>query len=64
LADESDALAFFQHLSKSHQNYFLKCIESAKAPETKANRIAKTIAGLLMQMDFGEMMRYFKSKNE
>lgn len=64
LEDEPAASAFFQQLSKSHQNYFSKWIESAKTPETKANRIAKTIRGLAMQMDFGEMMRYFKSRNE
>ena len=64
LADEPTAVAFFQSLPKSHQNYFSKWIESAKTPETKANRIAKTIRGLVLQMDFGETMRYFKSRNE
>jgi hypothetical protein len=64
LADEPTALAFFQSLSKSHQNYFSKWIESAKTPETKANRIIKTIKGLAMQMDYGEMIRYFKARNE
>jgi hypothetical protein len=63
LEDEPEALTFFQELSKSHQNYFSKWIESAKTPETKANRIVKSVQGLARQMDYGAMMRYFKNKN-
>jgi hypothetical protein len=60
LADEPEALAFFQQLTKGHQNYFSKWIESAKTPETKAKRIGRTIQGLAMKMDYGQMIRYFK----
>lgn len=61
LEDESKALAFFEQLPKGHQNYYTRWIESARTPETKANRITKAIRGLTMGMGFGEMIRYFKS---
>jgi uncharacterized protein YdeI (YjbR/CyaY-like superfamily) len=62
LEDEPKALAFFQQLSRGHQNYFSKWIESAKTPQTKAARIVKTVRGLSMSLDYGEMIRYFKEK--
>ena len=62
LADEPAALEFFNSLPKSHQNYFSNWIESAKTTETRIKRIAQTIRGLAMKMNYGEMMRYFKSK--
>ncbi len=58
---EPKALEFFEQLSKGHQNYFFNWIESAKTPETKANRLAKAVRGLAMGMGYGEMIRYFKS---
>ena len=64
LTDDPTALAFFQKLPKSHQNYFSKWVEGAKTLETKANRIAKTIRGLAMEMNYGETIRYFKAKKE
>lgn len=61
LKDEKEAKAFFDKLSKSHQNYFSKWIESAKTPETKAKRIAQSINGFKMKMGYPEMMRYYKA---
>ena len=61
LADDPKALAKFESLPKSHQNYYSKWIESAKTIETKSRRIAMTVKGLAMNMDYGEMMRYYKS---
>jgi len=57
LADEPDAKTFFDTLTKGHQNYFLKWIESAKTPETKAKRIAQSVTGLLRKQDYGTMIR-------
>lgn len=62
LHDEPQALAFFNQLSKSHQNYFSNWIESAKTIDTKSSRIAKSIQGLSMGMNYGEMYRYFKAR--
>ena len=62
LEDDPDALKHFNTLSKSHQNYFSKWIEDAKTAETKADRIAKTLRGLAMGLDYGGMIRYFKNK--
>lgn len=43
LRDEPDALKFFNKLSDSEKNYYIKWIYSAKKEETKVDRIAKTI---------------------
>ncbi|MDJ1481429.1 YdeI/OmpD-associated family protein [Cytophagaceae bacterium YF14B1] len=63
LEDEPKALDFFNQLTRGHQNYFYNWIESAKTPQTKADRIAKSIKGLAMGMGYGEMIRYFKNQN-
>ncbi len=61
LADEPDALAFFNTLTKGHRNYFMKWIESAKTPATKAKRIAMAVTGLARKMDYGAMIRANKN---
>jgi Domain of unknown function (DUF1905)/Bacteriocin-protection, YdeI or OmpD-Associated len=61
LADEPEALAFFNRLTKGHQNYFTKWIESAKTDTTKAKRITQAINGLSRKQDFGQMLRALKS---
>lgn len=62
LSEEKDAQAFFAKLPRSHQNYFSKWIESAKTDETKAKRIAQSINGFKLKMNYPEMIRYYKSK--
>src|ERR1700752_427742 len=59
LEDDAKAKAFFFKLSKSHQNYYSKWIESAKTDTTKAKRIAMSINGFNKGMDYGEMMRAY-----
>lgn len=54
---EPEALAFFNNLPKSHQNYFIKWIESAKTEPTKTKRIAQTVTALCNRLGFGEMIR-------
>ena len=61
LEDEPKALEMFLKLPKGHQNYYAKWIESAKSIETKTKRIAMTVNGLALGMDYGEMMRYYKN---
>ena len=57
LADEPKALKFFNSLSKSHQTYFSKWIDSAKTDATRAKRIAESVNGLAQGKDFGRMLR-------
>jgi hypothetical protein len=61
LSDDPKAKVFFDKLPKSHQNYFSKWIESAKTDETKAKRIAQSINGFKMGMNYPEMIRYYKA---
>ncbi|MFN3380771.1 MAG: YdeI/OmpD-associated family protein [Runella zeae] len=60
LEDEPQALAFFNKLPVSHQNYYSKWIESAKTIETKTKRISMMIKGMSMGLNFGETIRYFR----
>ncbi|WP_373511938.1 DUF1905 domain-containing protein [Persicitalea sp.] len=62
LTDAPAASEFFNSLSKSHQNYFSKWIESAKTTETKVKRITQAVRGLAMGLGYGETIRYFKAK--
>lgn len=64
LADEPKALAHFNTLAKSHQNYFSKWIDSAKTTETKANRIARAVNALAKGMGYPEMLRAEKANRE
>lgn len=61
LADEPEALQFFNSLTGSHQRYFSKWIESAKTEDTKAKRIAQSINAFLKKQGFPEMMRANKA---
>ncbi|MBO0939750.1 DUF1905 domain-containing protein [Fibrella sp. HMF5335] len=61
LEDEPDALATFNRLPPSHRNYYFKWIESAKTPETKAKRIARTLTAMTLNLSYGEMMRANKT---
>lgn len=62
LVDDKKAKAFFDKLPNSHQNYYSKWIESAKTDATKAKRIAQAINGFKMDMNFPEMLRYYKAQ--
>ncbi|MBN8702694.1 MAG: DUF1905 domain-containing protein [Bacteroidetes bacterium] len=57
------ALNNFKKLTLGHQNYFSKWIESAKTSHTKADRITKTIKGLELGFNYGEMIRHFKKNS-
>lgn len=62
LKEEKEAKAFFESLPKSHQNYYSKWIDSAKTDATKAKRIAQSINGFKLKMNYPEMIRYYKTK--
>ena len=64
LKDEPAALAKFNKLPKSHQNYYTRWIESAKTETTKAKRIAQAVTALSRNMDFGEALRAIKQERK
>lgn len=57
MADEPEALKYYNSLPQSHRNYFTKWIDSAKTDVTKAKRIALVIKTMIRKMDFGAMLR-------
>ena len=61
LKEEPQALAFFKSLSKSHQQYFSKWIESAKTTPTKTKRIVMAVIAMGKRQGFPEMMRENKN---
>ncbi|MEZ0487048.1 YdeI/OmpD-associated family protein [Fibrella aquatica] len=64
LDDDPAAQAFFNTLPPGHQRYYTKWIDSAKTADTKAKRIAQAITGFSMGMGYGEMIRYYKKREE
>ena len=54
---EPEAFDFFNTLAKSHRDYFVKWIESAKTNETRNKRIVNTINAMLRKWDYGKMIR-------
>ena len=59
--DEPDAKNHFYSLTKSHQDYFIKWIESAKTIETRSKRIAQMINALARGWGYPEMLRAAKA---
>jgi uncharacterized protein YdeI (YjbR/CyaY-like superfamily) len=56
------AIKKFESLPKSHQNYYIKWIQSAKTINTKANKIALAVDALSRGLHFGEMLREKKAR--
>ncbi|MEO6148865.1 MAG: YdeI/OmpD-associated family protein, partial [Mucilaginibacter sp.] len=54
---EPEAYVFFNSLAKSHRNYFIKWIESAKTQPTRDKRIMLTINAMVKCWDYGQMIR-------
>jgi len=57
LENDKEALTYFRKLTKSHQNYFSKWVDSAKTTQTKANRIARILNACSRKMNYSEMLR-------
>ncbi len=64
LKEEPQALETFQGLTKGHQNYFSKWMESAKTEQTKAKRIAMAVNALSRGWGFPEMLRAAKKEKQ
>jgi hypothetical protein len=57
IRDEPEAFEYFKSLTRSHQNYFSKWVDSAKSNDTKAIRIARILNALVRKMNYAEMLR-------
>jgi hypothetical protein len=57
IADEPEALKFFNRLPKSMQGYFSKWIDTAKTDSTKTKRIVESLEALRLHKNFGQMLR-------
>ena len=57
---EPETWEFFNSLPKSHRDYFIKWIDSAKTSETRAKRIVNTVNAMLRKWTFNVMMRNLK----
>ena len=57
LAEDETLLARFLQQPKSHQNYFIKWINSAKTEPTRTKKLIMTINAMEKQQDYGAMIR-------
>jgi len=64
LVDEPEAQAFFTSLTKGHQLYFGRWIDSAKTEATRTKRIAQAVSALAKGLGFPEMLRAAKKIKE
>jgi hypothetical protein len=62
LKDEPAAKQFFQSLTGSHQRYFSKWIDDAKAEPTKVKRITMAVNALAKKRGYPEMLRASQGK--
>jgi hypothetical protein len=62
LNEEPEALKHFKSLTKSHQNYISKWIDTAKGEETIARRIGYALDALNQKGGFPEMMKAQRQK--
>jgi len=61
---DPEALEFFNDLPRSHRDYFVKWIESAKTDETRVKRIVNTVNAASRKMGYSEMIRALKAEKD
>jgi hypothetical protein len=59
---EPEAFEFYNSLAKSHREYFIKWIDSAKTNETRAKRIVNTVNAMLRKWSYSEMIRAMRGE--
>lgn len=64
LKDDPEAMQFFKTLTKSHQQYFSKWIDSAKTISTKTKRIIMTLEACHHKQGYPEMIRANKQQKD
>ncbi len=57
LNDDPEAMDFFNSLAKSHRDYFIKWINSAKTEATRANRIVQMVNAMAQKWNYAQMIR-------
>ncbi|WP_345955018.1 YdeI/OmpD-associated family protein [Mucilaginibacter sp. PAMB04168] len=57
LADDPDALAYFNSLLESHRRYFVNWLNSAKTEPTRTKRIIQICNAMANHMDYMQMIR-------
>jgi len=57
LSDEPQLLENFLKMPKSHQNYYINWLNTAKTETTRTKRLTQIIVAMDKQLDFGQMMR-------
>lgn len=57
LAQEEDLLERFLALPKSHQNYFINWLNTAKTEPTRTKRLVMIVNAIYHKLDFGAMIR-------
>ncbi|TKC06780.1 DUF1905 domain-containing protein [Pedobacter polaris] len=64
LADEEDLLKQFLSIPKSHQNYYINWLNSAKTEPTRTKRLVMIVDAMAKKYDFGTMIRTNQAKNK
>ena len=59
---EPEAFEFFKTLAKSHRDYFIKWIDSAKTRETREKRIVNTVNAMLRKWTYNVMLREMRKE--
>lgn len=57
LVEDLESLEYFNSLPKSHRDYFINWINSAKTEPTRANRIVQMVNAMAQKMDYPQMIR-------
>ena len=57
LAQEEGLLEYFLSLPKSHQNYFINWLNTAKTEHTRTKRLVMIVNAMAFKQDFGAMIR-------
>ena len=60
--DDKEAEAYFYSLAKSHRDYFVKWIDSAKTSVTREKRLVETARALSERMSYSQMIRALKKE--
>lgn len=63
LAQEDDLLAYFLSMPKSHQNYFITWLNTAKTEPTRTKRLIMIVDAMAKKQDFGLMIRSNRQKD-
>lgn len=61
LSEETHLIANFLKMPKSHQNYYINWLNTAKTEKTRTKRLTEIVIAMEKKMNFAEMIRANKS---